>query len=378
MKVLHLLSNYKWTGPAEPSVNLAAALANPPKADGAEVMFAPGADSKGRSMVAEHCARRGLGCVKGLRLGKHRRLLANRRDCARLAEIIEREKFDILHTHLDNDHRIALRALEKTEHRPVLVRSIYDGLPPVSLPGAADALFVISKRVGEWLAKKRRRKYPQVFLLDGSIDVDRFAPRPKDRKLAVKLGIEPGDVVVGIVARMQTHRRFHVLIEAFARAAVAAPNLKLMIVGRGTNADKVARKPAEELRVLDRVIFAGYRAEDFVSVANCMDFKVFLVPGSDGSCRAVRECMALGKPVIVAERGMLPEIVSNEADGLVIKDTVENLRAAIIRLARDRRLRLRMGRAGAEKAERFFDIGRQAQEVMTAYKFLIRRKGRSD
>ena len=28
MKVLHLFSNYKWTGPAEPAVNLAAKLKN--------------------------------------------------------------------------------------------------------------------------------------------------------------------------------------------------------------------------------------------------------------------------------------------------------------------------------------------------------------
>jgi len=177
---------------------------------------------------------------------------------------------------------------------------------------------------------------------------------------------------VGIVARMQTHRRFHILLEAVARAAIAVPELKLLIVGRGTNADKVAREPVRELRIEERVIFSGYRKEDFVAVLNCFDFKVFLVPGSDGTCRAVREVMSLGRPIIAADRGMLPEIVDNEICGIVVRDSVENLRAAIVRLARDKRLRMRMGRAAADKAAEFFDIERQSREALEIYKSMLK------
>jgi glycosyltransferase involved in cell wall biosynthesis len=374
MKVLHLYSNYKWTGPAELAVSLALGL----KRLDAEVVFAAGRDSKGKSLVAERCAGKGLKCLGGLKLGKHRRLLSDRSDSARLAEIIDREEFDVVHSHLDNDHRIALRALKKAKHKPKLVRSVYGGAPPVRLPGGADAVIVISKSVGRWLTEQRRPEPLSVFLADGAVDTDRFAPRPKDRATASAFGIRPNDIVVGIVARMQGHRRFDVLLEAFARAAISEPGLKLLVIGRGTHADKVARRPARELRIADRVIFAGYRSDDYVSVANCIDFKVFLVPGSDGSCRAVRECMSLGKPVIAADRGMLAEIVDHEKNGLVINDTVENLRAAILRLAADRRLRTRLGRAAAEKAEKFFNLKRQASDVMAIYLNLLRRKRRAE
>ena len=373
IKVLHLFSNYKWTGPAEPAVNLAAGL----KKLGLRVLFAPGHDAKGQSLIAGRCAGRGLKCVEDLRLGKHRRLLSDRRDAKRLAGIIDAAEVDVLHTHMDNDHRIALRALETAGHRPVLVRTIYDGEPPVRLPGDADALIVISKKVGRWLAKRYRRRCRRIYLVDAAIDTSRFAPRPGDRETARRLGIAPGDIVAGIVARMQKHRRFDVLIEAFARAAITEPGLKLLIIGRGTHADRVARKPVEELRLSEKVIFAGYRSDDYIRVANCMDFKVFLVPGTDGSCRAVRECMALGKPVIAADRGVLAEIIDSGKNGLVINDSVENLRAAILRLARDRRLRRRMALAAAGKAAEHFNIERQAKEVQTIYQTLLSRTKKS-
>lgn len=373
MKALHLFSNYKWTGPAEPAVNLAAGL----KKLGLRVLFAPGHDAKGQSLIAGRCAGRDLKCVEDLRLGKHRRLLSDRRDAKRLAGIIDDAEVDVLHTHMDNDHRIALKALETAGHRPALVRTIYDGEPPVSLPGDADALIVISKKVGQWLAKRHKRRYRSIYLVDAAIDTSRFAPRPMDREIARRLGIAPGDIVAGIVARMQTHRRFNVLLEAFARAAIAEPQLKLLIIGRGTHADSVARKPVEELHISERVIFAGYRSDDYVRVANCMDFKIFLVPGSDGSCRAVRECMALGKPVIAADRGVLAEIIDSGKNGLVINDSVENLRAAILRLAGDRRLRRRMALAAAGKAAEHFNVERQAKEVQTIYQTLLSRTKKS-
>ena len=38
--------------------------------------------------------------------------------------------------------------------------------------------------------------------------------------------------------------------------------------------------------------YAAQRGIEYVDTLRCMDAKVFLVPGSDGSCRAVREAMA--------------------------------------------------------------------------------------
>ena len=96
-----------------------------------------------------------------------------------------------------------------------------------------------------------------------------------------------------------------------------------------------------------------------------------LVPGSDGSCRAIRETMAMGRAVIGARRGMIPEIVDDGTTGLVIDDTPETIAGAIERLAADRARCAAMGAAGREKALRLYDVTRQAAAVKAAYEQLL-------
>jgi len=209
--------------------------------------------------------------------------------------------------------------------------------------------------------------------LDPPIDLARFDPARVVSSRAT-LGVPEDAFCLGIVARMQTHRRFDVLLEAVRRAAERAPELRVLVVGRGTHRRSVAEEPARRLGLADRVVFAGYRAADYVDVLSALDVKAFLVPGSDGSCRAVREALALGRPVIAAARGMLPEIVEHGATGLVIEDTPETLADAIVRLCRDRELRERMGRAARESARRRFSLAGQAEAIERAYRRLLERR----
>ena len=56
------------------------------------------------------------------------------------------------------------------------------------------------------------------------------------------------------------------------------------------------------------------------------DLFVMMRAGSDGTARALREVMAMGKPAIVSDRGMLPELVRDGYNGYVAGD--ERLLAA--------------------------------------------------
>ncbi len=48
----------------------------------------------------------------------------------------------------------------------------------------------------------------------------------------------------------------------------------------------------------------------------------------------LREAMAMGKPVIVGNRGMLPELVDHGVSGLVVDDTPELLAEVALQLLR--------------------------------------------
>ena len=158
---------------------------------------------------------------------------------------------------------------------------------------------------------------------------------------------------------MQRHRRFHALLEAVQIVAAEVPDFRFVIIGRGTHQEEVAREPVRRLGLSDVVIFAGYlQGEEYVETLQSLDVKVFLVPGSDGTCRAVREAMAAGIPVVAARRGMLPRLVEDGKTGHVFDDEAgdapRNLARRLVELARDEPLRRRMAAASQQAAiERF-------------------------
>ncbi len=131
--------------------------------------------------------------------------------------------------------------------------------------------------------------YPdkKVEQVDIPVDPDRFRPLAKNKKLLAEFGLKADAPVAGIVARVQKHRNFSLLLDAIEQVAREIPDFKFLIVGRGTHIDTVARQPVSRRGLDKNVIFTGYRNDDYRDVLNLFDYKIFLVPGSDGSYQAV-------------------------------------------------------------------------------------------
>ena len=326
-------------------------------------------------VALEHKAReRHIEPILDLRLDKRPNVLSNRHDIRALARMIDDEEIQIIHVHTTHDHYIGSRAARRANNRPRIVRSNHRGEP---LPGHVLTRLFFRGSTHGWVAYSQSclEKDCRTFgiredlgvAVEGAIDLDRFQPGVGEPTKRAEFGFTEEHVVVGVVARIQPHRRFDVLIEAFRRALSVEPRLRGLVLGRGTRQKRLLADPLQDLGIDDCVVHAGYRKEDYVSCLACMDALVFLVPGTDGSCRAARELMAMGKPVIASQRGVLPELVGHERCGLVIDDTAENLSAAMIRLARNPDLRRELGSAAAEKARTRFTLDRQAQIVGDLY-----------
>jgi glycosyltransferase involved in cell wall biosynthesis len=208
----------------------------------------------------------------------------------------------------------------------------------------------------------------RIWRIEPAVDLRRFNPARGVPDMRRELGIDEGDFVVGVVARIQRRRRFGIFLRAVQRAREQVPHLKALIVGRGTNMEQVAEKPAHRLGLEDAVIFGGYRkGDEYVGLLKAMDVKVFLVPGSDETCRAAREAMAVGRPVIGAKRGIIPEIVNDGVNGFVIEDTPANLAQAFVRLAKNRDMLEQFSRAALKKAVERFDLDKYVEQVIGLY-----------
>jgi glycosyltransferase involved in cell wall biosynthesis len=73
------------------------------------------------------------------------------------------------------------------------------------------------------------------------------------------------------------------------------------------------------------------------------------------------------KPIIASEVGGVPDMIGDEAGVLVPPGDVSALAQAMLRLARDPKLRQRMGRAAHERYQRFFSPNAVLPLVLRTY-----------
>jgi glycosyltransferase involved in cell wall biosynthesis len=383
MKILHLLSDWKWTGPAEPVVNLCREL----EARGHQVLLAYRRPPFEVSDSIERRVReREVRATDQFRLNhvlKVQRgfsLRDNLYDFIHMPQFIEREKFDILNVHQTHDHVLGgMAAKRSSRNRVVVIRTDHKREP---LKPTGGNRFLVRRYTDGLMtfSEASRANYVDHFSfpeertgkISPAVDLDIIDARRPYRNMRQLFGIGEGDPVVGTVARFQRYRKTEVLLKALKLLTGGVPHIKGLLVGRSSQMEESVIKPMKRLGLEEHVILAGYRTDDYFDTVISMDVFVFLMAGSDGTGRAMREAMALGKPVVVAKRGMLPEMVEDGVSGIVVEDTPEHVAGALARLIRDRDLRVRMGEAAREKARKDFKLEKQAEEVEGFYKRMLR------
>jgi glycosyltransferase involved in cell wall biosynthesis len=295
-------------------------------------------------------------------------------DVARMRAALDTRDVEIVHAWHSRDHALALRAAHgrRRKGRTRLVRSYKSAVRIPRWPWnrwwfgpGCDGLVCVSPESAARNAGLRGGR-PIVGSL-GGVDLTRFHPADPPPALRASLGLDADALVVGIVARAQRHRRFDLLLEAAAQLFEREPRARLLVIGRGTHIQETAVAPAERLGIADRVVFAGYRSDDYVDVLRCADVFTFLVPGSDGGCRALLEATACGIPAVTSRRGALPEIVDDGNTGLLVDETPASLAAGFAALVCDAERRRSLGAAARARAEACFGRGALADAVTGLY-----------
>ncbi len=357
VRVLHLFANYKWTGPADPAIRCAVWQ----RRLGAVVRFAqagfthPGAEHR----MARELSLAGLPVVTGLDLRKHFHVRRTVHDARTLRGLLARDPFDVVHAHLPGDHLIAALALRRFgPGRPLLVRSVYDAEAPKRgwrerlAFGETDSVVVPTERCARAMAEAFDLGPERILYQDPPTESYRSR---MEGSLRAELGAPDDAFLIGITARIQPHRRFEFLWEVAAQVVARRPKARFVLLGRGDEEDveNFVRAPVRELGLTDHVLLPGYLYEPRYSLAlRALDAFVFLVPGSDGTCRALREAMSLGVPVVATPRGMLPDLLGEHADldefgaaGLIRPEKVESWVETLVALIDDRHACERLGTA---------------------------------
>ena len=151
-------------------------------------------------------------------------------------------------------------------------------------------------------------------------------------------------------------------------------NFKFIFIGRGGKHFEELKQRVTELNLWDHIIFPGYHNERYVDLLNLLDVKIFLVPGYDGSCRAVMEAMSMAKPVISSKRGILPELVTDKYNGFVCDENADVFAEYMLKLYKNRNLSAYMGQKSREKILSEHTLDNQFKQILKIYEDLMRGK----
>lgn len=380
MKILHVVSNFRWTERIEPAADLAIAQ----QRLGHDVRYLCGHNQGAppEDCIQGRAARKGLAFDDRLVLTKHLRLGSTWKDLPRLRKFIAAFRPDVLHAHLPNAHLLAALALRRLSPRPLLVRSLYEPGGPenrlrfrwISGP-ATDGLLLASAHTRLDACGPLARSPERVETLIPGIDIDEFAGR-RDLGRLDHVPVPPGALVVGMIASINRRRRLDLALEAVARLAPRHPNLHLLFIGRG-KPDLFIREPARRLGIADRILIGGYcRNDDLVRAFHTMDALIYPFHGTDQSCRTVREALAAGLPVIASRLGILDELVTDGHTGFLADFSAAALADALERwIALGPDGRARMAAAAAADARARFCRLAQARRVLAFYQRLLALQG---
>lgn len=376
MRILHLISDFRFTGPVEPVFTMVGEL----RKRGLDVRLAVSKrpPERGRKSVVNIARERGLDPIL-FNLSRYLNPVQWMSDIRGLRRYIADEQIDLLHTHLSHDHHLGAAAAKRSRRRVMVIRTNHKARPlrpPSWLPtrvlmAKTDACVEFSRAAAEDDARLFRLPPERVFMINPVIDLERFNPDAPHHDARASLGLDSSHVVAAIVARVQRHRRWELLIEAVRIAHARCPKLRVLVLGAGTHREEAAVRPAKRAGLGEVILFPGYRGKDYTDFLASIDFKILLHPGSDGTCRAVREALAMGKPALVTRVGMLPELVPHDRAGLVVDPEPQPLAEALIRLCEEPVTRKRLSAGARAHALACFDPRLQTDALVAMYERLM-------
>ncbi len=201
--------------------------------------------------------------------------------------------------------------------------------------------------------------------------VDRkFVLGPKPRQLLERFGLD-GKPVLLFVGGLKERKNLFFLLDVWREVVRERPDVQLLIVGSGPQA-RALRRYAGRVAPQGGIHFAGFVPEaEKVDYYNLAD--VFVSPSSlEGFGLTVAEAMACERPVVVSNRGSLPELVV-DGDGGFLCEPVNagGFARAILLLLADARLREKFGAANRERVSRLFRWERAAAAVKRIYEDVL-------
>lgn len=302
----------------------------------------------------------------------------------RLARLLRRGRYDVLHCHLslaDSIGRVAgalarVPVIVTTEHGKHLWKSKPHLLLERLLLRSTDLRICVSRDIVD--IRRRAEGTPEGKLAYVPNAVDATAARAARRgkiEVMAEFGWGADERLVLAVGRLVPAKSYATLAEAMSMLRARHPEGRCLVVGEG-RAESEVREAIERFAVGDIVRLAGSRADipDLLGAAD-----VFVLTSTrEGLPVSLLEAMAAGKAIVGTSVGGVPDAITDGETGILVPpgDPAAAARA-ISRLFEDPVLGRALGAAASRAAEERFGVEALASRVGEIYVALHDRKKRA-
>lgn len=287
--------------------------------------------------------------------------------------IIKNNDFDILHTHLIHCNLIG-RVIGRLAGVKSIINSEHNTsnwqknnffliiLYKITLK-YVDIIHCISNSVKTKITDKIDIDNKKLRIVYNGINMNHFITKQEGIKKEL-FSIEPYPVL-GCVSRLDKRKGLEYLIRAIKILKNTYKNIKLLLVGEGSE-KKSLTKLVNDLKLEEQILFVG-KTNETKKYLQALD--VFVLPSlQEGLSIAIIEAMAAGVPVIASNVNGIPEVVTNNLDGILIDPQDEyKIAKAVEKLINNKTFRDSLVENAYEKVKVKFDIKNIVNEFQDLY-----------
>ena len=299
-----------------------------------------------------------------------------------LKEIVEREKFDVIHCNTPIGGVVG-RLLGKSCKVPTVIYQahgfhFYNGAPVLNwmiyypierwLAHYTDALITINQEDFERAQSFKLRNHGKVYYVPG-VGLDPAVYHISEdvrQKKREELGLKNDDIALISAGDLVKRKNYQISVKSIAQAK--NKRLQYYICGTGPEEDNL-KELAKQLNADNQVHFLGFRS-DMKELFGAADIFLFSTL-QEGLPRSLSEAMASGLPCVASKiRGNIDLIQDGIGGTLCSADDVAAYSTAINQLASDADLRKKMKEANLKRI-RSFDNEAAEHALLSIYRSIM-------
>ncbi len=362
MNILEIISSRHWIGEAAHVFNLAKQLHD--RQHNITLVTKKG------WKIAEKASDAGLSPI-GLEMNGHFNIKDNTGDITKLVKIIKKSNPDVIHCHRGQDHWLSLIALKISGKKIPLVRTRHVNVPVRThafnrwLYYNTNEIICVAEHIFRGYEKSSLVPQEKLHLIYTGADVTEFDFKKDGSKFRAEFNISDDAPLVGIVGRIAAIKGQQFLAKAAPAIKEKFPNVKFILAGEEKSKSSMEKLIVliEERGLEQDFIFTGYR-KDIAEVVGAFDAALIASKGSEGSSRACYEYMAMKKPIVATSVGILPELIENGKNGLLISPkSPDAISSAICKILGDRDFAKKIGETAYNDLRDKFNFGQWIEKT---------------